>query len=77
MARNLNARKNGIGEPSSKYGYDHTGLQFDKDIQEKQERFEFLYGEFIKFMQSHDVDPRLFRSMFTRYYEEYIKEVNI
>lgn len=75
MARNLNARKNGIGEPSSKYGYDRTGLQFEKDILEKQERFEFLYKEFVKFMQSHDVDPRLFRAMFTRYYEEFIEEV--
>jgi hypothetical protein len=71
MGRNLSARKNGIGEPSSKYGYDRTGEQFERDIQANNERAEALYSDFVEFMKSRDVDPRMFRWMFLRYYEEF------
>ena len=71
MGRNLSARKNGIGEPSSKYGYDRTGEQFERDIQANNERAEALYYDFVEFMKSRDVDPRMFRRMFLRYYEEF------
>lgn len=73
MARDLGARKGGIGEPSSKYGYDRTGKQFDEDIQANNERAETLWNEFVDFMKSHDVNPSMFRRMFTRYYEEFLK----
>lgn len=73
MARNLYARKNGVGEPSSKYGYDRTGEQFERDMQAHRERYEFLWNEFVEFMKSHDVDPRAFRRMFTRYNEEFLE----
>ena len=73
MARNLYARKNGIGEPSSKYGYDRTGEQFERDIQANNERHEALWNDFVEFMKSHDVDPRAFRRMFTRYNEDFLK----
>lgn len=72
MARNLNARKGGIGEPSSKYGYDRTGEQFEKDIQANIERYEALWNDFVEFMKSRNVDPRAFRRMFTRYCEEFL-----
>ena len=72
MARNLNPRKNGIGEPSSKYGYDRDGSQFDADIERNNQRNEYLWAEFVAFMADHDVKPCELRTMFTRYYEEYL-----
>ena len=72
MARNLNPRKNGIGEPSSKYGYDRDGSQFDADIERNNQRYEYLWTEFVSFMADHDVKPCELRTMFTRYYEEYL-----
>lgn len=71
MARNLNPRKHGIGEPSSKYGYDRDGSQFDADIERNNQRNEYLWAEFVAFMADHDVKPSELRTMFTRYYEEY------
>lgn len=42
--------KHGIGDPSSKYAFDHDGKQFDEDIQ-RHNRFRGLfrkyYDEFI------------------------------
>ena len=72
MARNLNPRKNGIGEPSSKYGYDRDGSQFDADIERNNQRNEYLWAEFVAFMVFNDVKPAELRTMFTRYYEEYL-----
>lgn len=62
-----------VGDPSSKYGYDPTGELFEKDIQAHIEQGECLWNEFVEFMKSHDVTPLAFRSMFTRYYEEFLK----
>ena len=72
MARNLNPRKIGIGEPSSKYGYDRDGSQFDADIERNNQRNEYLWTEFVSFMVFNDVKPSELRTMFTRYYEEYL-----
>lgn len=72
MARNLNPRKNGIREPSSKYGYDRDGSQFDADIERNNKRNEYLWAEFVSFMADHNVKPSELRMMFTRYYEEYL-----
>ena len=62
-----------VGDPCSKYGYDRTGKQFEADMKAHEERGLFLWGEFVDFMKSHDVTPAELRSMFTRYYEEYLK----
>lgn len=72
MARNLNPRKNGIGEPSSKYGYDRDGSQFDADIERNNQRDEYLWAEFVAFMVFNDVKPSELRTMLTRYYDEYL-----
>ena len=72
MARNLNPRNHGIGEPSSKYGYDRDGSQFDADIERNNQRNEYLWAEFVAFMVFNDVKPSELRTMFTRYYEEYL-----
>ena len=62
-----------VGDPSSKYGYDRTGEQFEKDIQAHIERGEYLWNEFVEFIISHDARPDEFRDMFLRYYEEFLK----
>lgn len=66
------ADKNKVGETSSKYGYPGGGDQFIADLQKHEERYNFLWNEFIHFMKSHDVTPSELRSMFTRYYEEFL-----
>lgn len=60
-----------VGDPCSKYGYDRTGEQFEKDIQAHKERGDFLWNEFITFMKGHNVTPSELRSMFVKYYEEF------
>ena len=70
MDRKINVKKS-VGEPSSKYGYQPE--KFDEDIRRKAEEAETLYNEFIEWMKTKNVDPRIFRSMFMRYYEEFIE----
>ena len=66
-------RRRRVGELSSKYAYDYDGGQFEADMKAHKERAEYLWSEFVDFMKSHDVDPKELRTMFTRYYEEFIK----
>lgn len=63
-----------VGEPSSKYGYDRNGEQFTADMKAHEERARLLWGDFVEFMKSHDVDPRCFRELFIRYHEEFLSE---
>ena len=67
------AKGNQIGDPCSKYGYTNGGDLFEADLKTKAERAEFLWNEFVDFMKSHDVAPYELRTMFTRYYEEFLK----
>lgn len=62
-----------IGDPSSEYGMPNGGERFAEAVQKKQERGAFLWAEFIEFMKDHDVTPAELRTMFTRYYEEFMK----
>ena len=66
-------KKNGVGEVSSKYGYDRDGIQFEADIKAAAERAETLYCEFVDWMKQKNVTPGYFRQMFSRYYEEFIE----
>lgn len=61
-----------VGEPSSKYGYDKDGSKFEADMQAHKDRYDYLWNEFIEFMLSHNVRPYELRSMFLRYYEEFL-----
>lgn len=61
-----------VGEPSSKYGYDRGGKQFEADIQAHRDRSDFLWSEFVRFMKDHQATPEEFRGMFLRYYEEFL-----
>ncbi|MDE6200342.1 MAG: hypothetical protein K2M47_00710 [Clostridiales bacterium] len=62
-----------IGDPSSKYAYDKDGSQFNADMEKHHARAEYLWAEFVAFMKSHEVDPQELRTIFTRYYDEFIK----
>lgn len=61
-----------VGEPSSKYGYDRDGSKFEADMQAHKDRHEWLWKEFVEFMDSHNIRPDELRSMFVRYYEEFL-----
>lgn len=63
-----------IGDPSSEYGMPDGAERFAKTLQLKQERAEYLWSEFVGFMRDHDVTPDELRTMFTRYYEEFIQK---
>ena len=66
------AKKNKVGETSSKYGFPNGGEKFMQDMKAHEERYNFLWEEFVKFMKSNDVTPSELRSMFVRYYEEFL-----
>lgn len=63
-------RKHGVGEVSSKYGYDKDGSQFEADMKAHYEKGEALYKEFVEWMKTKDVSPDTFRNLFLRFYEE-------
>jgi hypothetical protein len=69
------AKSGAVGETSSKYGYPGGGVAFIADLEAAKERSEKLWSDFVEFMKSHNVDPRILRELFTRYYEEYLEEV--
>lgn len=64
-----------VGEVSSKYGYSNGGNLFERDLQKHHEENEDLYAEFKAWMRSKNVDPRRFRELFLRYYDEFIEEI--
>lgn len=64
---------NGVGETSSKYGYSNGGDLFEQDLEKHIAEYKSLWEDFVSWMKSKNVDPRKFRYMFTRYYEEFIE----
>lgn len=65
-------KNNKVGETSSKYGFPGGGDRFLADAKAHEERQQFLWAEFVSFMKSNNVTPSELRSMFTRYYEEFL-----
>ena len=65
-------RSSRLGDPSSKYGYDRNGEQFEKDIQQAYERGEKLYSAFVEFMKSQNVTPEDFQQLFHKYYDDFL-----
>ena len=61
-----------IGDPSSEFGYSNGGERFDQKVQERAERHEQLWNDFVSFMTDHEVRPDELRMMFTKYYSEYL-----
>ena len=74
MSRDILIKCKRVGELSSKYAYDFDGSQFEADVKRHSEEYETLYSEFIEFMKSKSVAPSQFRSLFMRYYEDFIEE---
>jgi hypothetical protein len=70
---NRTAKRGGVGEVSSKYGYPGGGDQFERDIVEKAEEAEALYQKFVNWMKEQEAEPETVRYMFIRFYEDYIK----
>lgn len=64
-----------VGEVSSKYGYSNGGVLFERDLQRRCDEHEALYAEFRCWMKAKGVDPRVFRELFLRYYDEFIEEI--
>lgn len=64
-----------VGDPSSKYGYDKNGVQFQADIQKHIDDYEKLYEDFKEWMKCKNVTPDAFRNLFKKYYEEFIGEI--
>jgi|GEM_PF-6626489 len=61
-----------VGDPSSKYGYDKDGKQFEADIQKHIDDSEKLYVEFKEWIMKKQVTPDKFRNLFRKYYDEFI-----
>lgn len=61
-----------IGDPSSEFGMPDGGERFDQKVQERAERHEQLWNAFVSFMIAHEVRPDELRTMFTKYYSEYL-----
>ena len=68
------AKNGSVGETSSKYGHVKGGETFIADLEAAKERYEKLWSDFVEFMESTGADPRTFRYLFLRYYEEFINE---
>ena len=63
---------NNVGDPSSKYGFDKDGKQFEADMQKHFDDSEKLYAEFKEWMKQKDVTPEKFRNLFRKYYDEFV-----
>lgn len=61
-----------VGDPSSKYGFDKSGKQFEADIQSHIDESERLYTEFKEWIKKKQVTPDKFRYLFRKYYDEFI-----
>lgn len=61
-----------IGDPSSEFGMPDGGEKFDRKVQDRAERADCLWNDFVSFMIDHEVRPDELRTMFTRYYSEYL-----
>jgi hypothetical protein len=52
-----------VGDPSSKYGYDKAGKQFEKDIQAHTQRHEENYSALIEFAKNRGLTPEDLRRL--------------
>lgn len=61
-----------VGDPSSKYGFDKEGKQFEADIQKHIDESEQLYADFKEWIKQKQVTPDKFKCLFRKYYDEFI-----
>lgn len=62
-----------VGDPSSEFGMPDGGEKFERKVQARIERASHLWEAFVGFMQEHDVRPDELRTMFAKYWEEYLQ----
>ncbi len=62
-----------VGDPSSKYGYDPKGIQFERDLEQHAVESEVLWQEFRAWMLERKVDPERLRQLFLRLWEEFLE----
>ena len=60
-----------VGDPSSKYGYDKDGKQFEADIQAHIDKHNEDYNALIEFAKSRGLIPETLRRLLFRLISEY------
>lgn len=73
MNRNKITTSRHVGEPSSKYGYDPKGIQFDRDMERHKRESEALWNDFRDWIIKRKVDPEQLRVLFLRLFEEFLE----
>ncbi len=71
MAKFRNKPYKNVGDPSSKYGYDKGGKQFEKDIKAHIQRSEENYSALIEFAKSRGLTPESLRKLLFRLIQEF------
>jgi hypothetical protein len=71
LAKFRNKPYRNVGDPSSKYGYDKDGKQFEKDIQAHIQRNEENYSALIEFAKSRELTPESLRKLLFRLIQEF------
>lgn len=71
------AKAGKVGETSSKYGYPGGGERFEADIAQHLRNAEALYKDFKNWMFAHEVDPDMVRTLFVRFYYEFVETQNV
>ena len=71
MSKFRNKPYRSVGEPSSKYGYDKGGKQFEKDIQEHIQKDKENYAALIEFAKNRGITPETLRKMLFRLIQEF------
>lgn len=61
-------KRHRVGEVSSKYGYQPE--QFGRDLENKKDRAEALWAEFIQWVKDHELTPEDARRLLMRVHEE-------
>lgn len=62
-----------VGDPSSKYGYDPKGEQFQRDLERHAAESETLWQDFRAWMMERKVTPDELRGLFLRLWEEFLE----
>ena len=71
MSKFRNKPYKSVGDPSSKYGYDRDGKQFEKDIQAHIQRYEENYSALIEFAKDRGLTPESLKSLLFKLIQEF------
>lgn len=71
MSKFRNKPYRNVGDPSSKYGFDKDGKQFERDIQANLQRWEKDYASLIEFAKKQGLTPDRLRHLLHRLIDEF------